>query len=280
MGVVSTIAGSLNFNLAAHLGIRGTVAGFVSACASTTQAIGYAFDEIALGRLRRLLVVGGEDMTMDSIFPFHGMRALSRNPDPARASRPFDRDRDGFVGTGGSVALVLEESESARARKAPIYAELAGWGQSGDGYNVANPDPEGRGLASAMARSLASAGVSPGEIDYVNAHATSTQAGDAAEALALHSVFTSKGAHPCVSSTKALTGHSLSCSGVMETAFCALALDQGFIPGAANLENPDPVCAGLNLPQKTLLSGPRVILKNSSGFGGSNVCLVLRRWTE
>jgi len=280
MGVVSTIAGSLNFNLAAHLGIRGAVAGFVSACASTTQAIGYAFDEIALGRLRRLLVVGGEDMIMDSIFPFHGMRALSRNPDPARASRPFDRDRDGFVGTGGSVALVLEESESARARKAPIYAELAGWGQSGDGYNVANPDPEGRGLASAMARSLASAGVSPGEIDYVNAHATSTQAGDAAEALALHSVFTSKGAHPCVSSTKALTGHSLSCSGVMETAFCALALDQGFIPGAANLENPDPVCAGLNLPQKTLLSGPRVILKNSSGFGGSNVCLVLRRWTE
>jgi 3-oxoacyl-(acyl-carrier-protein) synthase len=278
MGVVSTIAGSLNFNLAAYLGIRGAVAGFVSACASTTQAIGYAFDEIRLGRHRRVLIVGGEDLTMDSIFPFHGMRALSRNPDPARASRPFDRDRDGFVGTGGSVAIVLEESESARARGAPIYAEIAGWGQSGDGYNVANSDPEGRGLASAMARSLASAGVSPGEIDYVNAHATSTPAGDASEALALRSIFTSAGAHPCVSSTKALTGHSLSCSGVMETAFCAIAIDQGFIPGAANLDNPDPVCEGLNLPQKTVSSAPRVVLKNSSGFGGSNVCLVLRRW--
>ncbi len=278
MGVVSTIAGALNFNLAAHLGIRGAVAGFVSACASTTQAIGYAFDEISLGRLKRLLIVGGEDMTMESIFPFHGMRALSRNPDPDRASRPFDRARDGFVGTGGSVALVLEESGSARARKAPIYAELAGWGQSGDGYNVANSDPEGRGLAAAMARAMASAGTKPSEIDYVNAHATSTPAGDASEALALRSVFTSAGAHPCISSTKALTGHSLSCSGVMETAFCAIALDQGFIPGAANLDDPDPVCDGLNLPKKTVLSSPRAIMKNSSGFGGSNVCLVLRRW--
>jgi len=280
MGVVSTIAGSLNFNLAAHFGIRGAVAGFVSACASTTQAIGYAFDEIRLGRQRRILVVGGEDLTLDSIYPFHGMRALSRNPDPARASRPFDRDRDGFVGTGGSVALVLEESESARARGAPMYAELAGWGQSGDGYNVANSDPKGRGLAAAMARALAAAGVSPGEIDYINAHATSTPAGDASEALALRSVFTLARAHPYVSSTKALTGHSLSCSGVMETAFCAIAIAQGFIPGAANLDNPDAACEGLNLPQKTVLSAPRVILKNSSGFGGSNVCLVLRRWAQ
>src|ERR1017187_8131683 len=128
MGIVSTVAGTLNFNLAAHYGIRGAVAGFVSACASTTQALGYACDEIKLGRLRRVLIVGGEDLSMDSIFPFHGMRALSRNPDPARASRPFDRDRDGFVGTGGAAAVLLEDAESARARGAPIYAELLGWG--------------------------------------------------------------------------------------------------------------------------------------------------------
>jgi len=278
MGIVSTIAGTLNFNLSAHLGIRGAVAGFVSACASTTQALGYAFDEIKLGRLRRVLVVGGEDVNMDSIFPFHGMRALSRNPDPAHASRPFDRDRDGFVGTGGGVTLVLEEAEAARARGAPIYAEVLGWGQSADGYNVALSDPEGRGLAAAMRRALAASGVAPAEIDYVNAHATSTPAGDASEARALQSVFTATGAHPCISSTKALTGHGLSLSGVMEAGFCAVSIAGGFIPGAANLEHPDPVCAGLNFPRTTLPSAPRTVLKNSSGFGGSNVCLVLRRW--
>jgi 3-oxoacyl-(acyl-carrier-protein) synthase len=276
--VVSTIAGTLNFSLAAHYGIRGAVGGFVSACASTTQALGYAFDEIKLGRQRRMLVVGGEDLTFESIVPFHGMRALSRNPDPARASRPFDRDRDGFVGTGGAVSLILETAESAQARGAPVYAEMLGWGQASDGFNVAQSEPSGRGLIAAMRRALTAAGVAPGDVDYVNAHATSTPAGDISEARALQAVFTDAGAHPPVSSTKALTGHGLSFSGVMETAFCALGISQGFIPGTANLENPDPACAGLNLPRQTLFSAPRTVLKNSSGFGGSNVCLVLRRW--
>ncbi len=278
MSVVSTIAGTLNFNLAAHYGIRGAVAGFVSACASTTQALGYAYDEIRLGRQRRMLVVGGEDLTLDSIYPFHGMRALSRNPDPARASRPFDRDRDGFVGTGGAAAILLETAESAHERHATIYAELAGWGQAGDGYSIACSEPEGRGLVTAMRRALTSAGVTPREIDYINAHATSTPAGDESEARALHTVFTSAGAHPAISSTKGLTGHGLSMAGVMETAFCAVGMAEGFIPGTANLENPDPVCAGLNLPTRTLAQRPRLVLKNSSGFGGTNVCLVLRHW--
>jgi 3-oxoacyl-(acyl-carrier-protein) synthase len=278
MAVVATIAGTLNFNLAAHYGIRGAVAGFVSACASTTQAIGYAYDEITLGRQRRMLVVGGEDVTFESTYSFHGMRALSRNPDPARASRPFDRDRDGFVGTGGAAALLLEEADSARSRGAPVYTEMLGWGQSADGHSVASSDPDGRGLASAMRRALAAAHVGPKDIDYVNAHATSTPVGDESEARALQTIFTAAGAYPPVSSTKALTGHSLSMAGVMETAFCALGLAEEFIPGAANLENPDPACAGLNLPRATLSPGPRLILKNSSGFGGSNVCLVLRRW--
>ena len=278
MGIVSAIAGTLNFNLAAHYGIRGAVGGFASACASTTQAIGYAADEIRLGRQQRMFVVGGEDVTFESIFPFHGMRALSSNPDPARASRPFDRDRDGFVGTGGAVALVLETAEAALARGAKIYAEIPGWGQAADGYNVAGSDPEGRGLALAMRRALNDARVSPGEIDYVNAHATSTPAGDRSEALALHSVFTQTGAHPAVSSTKALTGHGLSLAGAMETAFCALAIADGFIPGTANLENPDPVCDGLTLPRSMLSSAPRRVLKNSSAFGGSNVCVVMARW--
>ncbi len=278
MGVVSTIAGTLNFNLAAHLGIRGAVAGFVSACASTTQAIGYAWDEVALGRQRRVLVVGGEDLSFESTFPFHGMRALSRNPDPARASRPFDRDRDGFVATGGATALLVEAADAARARGAPIYAELLGWGQASDGFNVANSHPDGEGLAAAMRRALGAARVAPAAIDYVNAHATSTPAGDLSEVRALHAVFTQAGAHPAISSTKALTGHGLSFSGAMETAFCALALTEGFTIGNANLEHPDPACDGLELPRTTESSVPRTILKNSSGFGGSNVCLVLRRW--
>jgi 3-oxoacyl-[acyl-carrier-protein] synthase I len=280
MGVVSSIAGTLNFNLASHYGIRGAVAGFASACSATTQAIGYGYDEIRLGRQRRIFVVGGEDMSFDSIFPFHGMRALSRNPDPARASRPFDRNRDGFVGTGGAAVLLLEEAATAHARGAPIYAEVAGWGQAADGYNVASPEPSGKGLEVAMRRALSTAGIAAGEVDYINAHAPSTIAGDEAETRALHAVFTSAGARPAVSSTKALTGHGLSLAGVMETAFCALAINEGFTPGAANLESVDPVCEGLHLPVTTLASAPRIVVKNSSAFGGTNVAVVLRRWEQ
>lgn len=278
LGVVASIAGTLNFNIASHLGIRGAVCGFVSACASTAHALGYAYDEILLGRQQRLLIVGGEDLTLESTFPFHGMRVLSRNPDPATASRPFDTGRDGFVGTGGAAALVLEEAASAQARGAPILAEMIGWGQAADGFNMAIPEPEGRGLASAIRRALQSAGVTPGEVDYINAHATSTTTGDRAEALAVHAVFTAAGAHPAISSTKALTGHGLSMAAVMETGFCALAMAEGFTPGQAHLKNPDPVCEGLNLPLQTLPTAPEVVVKSSSGFGGSNVVLVLRRW--
>jgi 3-oxoacyl-(acyl-carrier-protein) synthase len=275
MGIVSSIAGTLNFNLAAYYHIRGAVCGFVSACTSSSHALGYAMDEIRLGRQQRMLVVGAEDMNTESILPFASLRALSVNPDPDTASRPFDRRRDGFVGTGGAVALVVENAATARRRGAPIYAELAGWGQAGDGYNVAISHPEGRGLREAMRRALEDAQTAPSDIDYVNAHATSTPAGDRSEALALQAVF--GGARPKVSSTKALTGHGLSLAGAMEAAFCALAIAGGFIPGAAHLEEPDADCARLDLPRTSLDVAPRLVLKNSSGFGGSNVCLVLRR---
>jgi 3-oxoacyl-(acyl-carrier-protein) synthase len=278
LGVISTIAGTLNFNLGAHFGIRGGVCGFASACASTAHAIGYAHDEIALGRLQRVIIVGAEDLTAESTLSFHGLRALSRNADPATASRPFDAARDGFVGTGGAAALLLETAAAAEARGAPIYAELLGWGQSSDGHDMAISDPQGDGLARAMRRTLAHARLEPGQIDYVNAHATSTPTGDRSEIRALHSVFTTAGAHPAVSSTKALTGHALSMAAVMETAFCALALTEGFIPGQAHLSTPDPECGELNLPRANLDHAPEMILKNSSGFGGSNVVLALRRW--
>lgn len=277
LGIVSSIAGTLNFNLAAHYKISGAVCGFVSACASSSHALGYAMDEIRLGRQQRMLVVGAEDMTTESIMPFAAMRALSTNPDPATASRPFDRKRDGFVGTGGAVALIVESAELARARGAKPYAELVGWGQAGDGYSVAISHPEGAGLREAMRRTLADAGVAPGAVNYVNAHATSTPAGDRSEALALHTVFTAAGARPRVSSTKALTGHGLSLAGAMEAAFCALAIREGFIPGAAHLTEPDPACDGLDLPRTSLDEAPALVLNNSSGFGGSNVCHLLRR---
>jgi len=277
MGIVSSIAGTLNFNLAAHYHISGAVCGFVSACASSSHALGYAMDEIRLGRQERMLVVGAEDMTDESILPFASLRALSNNPDPDTASRPFDRRRDGFVGTGGAVALIVENADLARRRGARVYAELAGWGQAGDGHSVAASHPEGTGLAEAMRRTLADARVAPGEIDYVNAHATSTPAGDVSEARALHAVFSAAGARPRISSTKALTGHGLSLAGAMEAAFCALAIAEGFMPGAAHLVEPDPVCDGLNLPRTSLDAAPRLVLNNSSGFGGSNVCHVLRR---
>ncbi len=279
LGIVSTIAGTLNFNLAAHHGIRGGVCGFVSACASTAHALGYAHDEIRLGRHQRILVVGAEDLSAESTYSFHGMRVLSRNPDPATASRPFDRARDGFVGTGGACALVIEDAASAQARGAPIYAELIGWGQASDGHHMAVSDPAGQGLARAMRRALAASRLDPADVDYVNAHATSTPAGDRSEALALHAVFTAAGAHPAISSTKALTGHALSMAGAMEAGFCALALREGFIPGQAHLTDPDPVCDDLNLPRQTLDRAPEVVLSNSSGFGGSNVVLALRRWS-
>ncbi|MDB6128579.1 MAG: beta-ketoacyl synthase [Verrucomicrobia bacterium] len=277
MGVVASIAGTLNFNLAAHYGIRGAVGGFVAACASSSHALGCALDDIRLGRQTRMLVVGGEEVNAETILPFAAMRALSTNPDPMTASRPFDQARDGFVGAGGAVCLILEEAETARRRNAPVYAELAGWGQAADGYNVAISHPEGAGLREAMRRTLADAGIAPKDIDYVNAHATSTPAGDRSEALALRAIFSEVGAHPRISSTKGLTGHPLSMSGVMEAAFCCLAIRDGFIPGNANLVEPDESCADLDLPTKTLEVAPRVVLNNSSGFGGSNVCHVLRR---
>jgi len=277
MGVVSSIAGTLNFNLAAHYGIRGAVGGFVAACASSSHALGAAGDEIRLGRQTRMLVVGGEEVNAETVLPFAAMRALSVSADPATASRPFDRERDGFVAAGGAVCIVLEELDTALARGAPVYAELAGWGQAADGYNIAVSHPEGLGLAEAMRRAIADAGVAPADIDYVNAHATSTVAGDRSEALALRAVFSAAGARPRISSTKGLTGHPLSMAGVMEAGFCALALREGFTPGNANLVAPDEACEGLDLPRTTLDAAPSLVLNNTSGFGGSNVCHVLRR---
>ena len=277
LGIVASIVGTLNFNLVAAFKILGASCGFSSACASSAHGIGFAFDEIALGRQKRMFVVGAEDGNVDAILPFAGMRTLSVQTDPALASRPFDAARDGFVGTGGAVVMVLESEEEVQRRTARPYAELLGWGQASDGYNVAISHPEGSGSAASMTNALRSSGVAPSEVDYVNAHATSTLIGDVSEARALRTVFKESASHVAVSSTKALTGHGLSLAGVMESAFCALALREGFIPGNAHLTNVDPECAGLNLPRTTEDRQPNIVVKNSSGFGGANVALVFKR---
>jgi 3-oxoacyl-(acyl-carrier-protein) synthase len=275
MGVVSSIAGTLNFNLAAYYRITGTVCGFVSACASSSHAFGYAIDDLRLGRIRRAIVVGAEELNADSLLPFAHMRALSKQKDPRKASRPFDVERDGFVGAGGSVALVLEDPDAAASRRAEALASAAGWGQAADGFSVAASHPEGAGLLLAMERSLADARISPDAIDHVSAHATSTPVGDLAEAIALRRLFTSRNLRPPVTATKALTGHGLSVSGVMQAAFSVLSIAGGFMPGNPHLGAAGPECEGLDLPRATLRRTPTTVLSNSSGFGGSNVCHVL-----
>jgi 3-oxoacyl-[acyl-carrier-protein] synthase-1 len=275
MGVVSSIAGTLNFNLAAHYGITGTVCGFVSACASSSHALGYAIDDLRLGRLRRAIVVGAEEMNADSLLPFAHMRALSKQADPRLASRPFDAGRDGFVGAGGAVALVIEAVPEAARRGAAPLASAAGWGQAADGHSVAASHPQGAGLFLAMERALADAGSGADSIDFVSAHATSTPVGDLAEATALRRLFAERGLRPPVTATKGLTGHGLSVAGVMQAAFCVLSFAGGFVPGNPHLEVPGAECEGLELPRGSLMRAPRRALSNSSGFGGSNVCHVL-----
>jgi 3-oxoacyl-[acyl-carrier-protein] synthase-1 len=272
LGVVSSIAGTLNFNLAAHFRITGTVCGFVSACASSSHALGYAIDDLRLGRLNRAIVVGAEELNADSLLPFAHMRALSNQAEPRLASRPFDVERDGFVGAGGAVAVILEAPASAAKRRARARAEAAGWGQASDGFRIAASHPEGAGLRLAMERALADAGLTPGEIGYVSAHATSTPVGDSAEAIAIGEVFTARGLRPPVGATKGLTGHTLSLSGVLQAGFCVLSIEQGFMPGNPHLGVAARECDGLDLPRGTISAAPGRILSNSSGFGGSNVC--------
>ncbi len=277
LGVVASIAGAVQFNLVAHWKIKGASTGFASACASSAHALGFASDEIMLGRQKRMFVVGAEDGNLETILPFAAMRALSLNPDPAMASRPFDAARDGFVGTGGGAVLVLESEDEVMRRGVTPYCEVLGWGQASDGHNVAMSHPEGAGLANAMRRCLAAAGVGREGVDHVNAHATSTPVGDVSECKAIKAVFGAEAGRVAVSSTKALTGHGLSLAGAMEAAFCALAIRRGFVPGSAHISTLDAAAEGLNIPRETVATAPRAVLNNSSGFGGANVSVAFGR---
>jgi 3-oxoacyl-(acyl-carrier-protein) synthase len=267
---VSAGVAGLKFALAACFGVRGPTELF----ASSGRALAAALEEIRSGRRRRIAVVAAQDISGDPLMP---CGAISRQSDPARASRPFDRGSDGLVPTGGAAVLILEAEGDARRRGAGPYAELRGWGGAPADLPGSAADAEGAGTAAAMAQALVAAGVEAGELDYVNAHAPSNPVQDPAEARALHAVFTARGAQPAVSSTKALTGHGRAMAATMEMAFCALALKEGFVPGAANLDNPHPACDGLNLPRATQERRLRFVLKNCRDPGGGHVSLVLGR---
>ena len=272
--IICSIVGTLSFNLVSAFKIKGASCGFASACASSSHALGFAFDEISNGRQKRMFVVGGEDGDLRTLLPFAGMRALSSCADPKNASRPFDKKRDGFVGTGGATVMVLENEEVAKSRGAKIYGRILGWGQASDGYNVAIPHPGGDGVVNAAHRALSSSGVSAEDIDYVNAHATSTPMGDRAELKAIKKIF-GENSRVEVSSTKALTGHGLSLAGVMEAAFCALAMKEGFTPASANITELDDEAKGVNILTRTKYSAPKIAMSLSSGFGGANTAIIM-----
>jgi 3-oxoacyl-[acyl-carrier-protein] synthase II len=249
------------------------------ACATGAHAIGEALRVIERGDAD-VMLAGGTEACLEPLVVagFDRMQALSRREEePERASRPFDADRDGFVLGEGAGVLVLEAEEHARARRARARALAGGFGATADAAHLAAPDPSGRGAARCMALALADAGLAPAEVDYVNAHATSTPAGDRIEALALREVFGSGGERPAVSSTKGATGHLLGAAGAVEALLSVLALEHGLLPPTVNLDRPDPDCALDHVAHKARSSAARIALSNSFGFGGVNAALVFER---
>jgi 3-oxoacyl-[acyl-carrier-protein] synthase II len=260
-----------------ELGTRGPLLTQSTACAASNMAVGDALDAIRLGRAD-VMVCGGTEapVTSVAVAGFAAMRALStRNDEPAAASRPFDVDRDGFVIAEAAAVLILEELEHARARGARIYAELAGYGVSSDANHVSDPDPVGANAARAIAMALDDAGLEPGDVGYVNAHGTSTPAGDAAEVRVLERAFGSS--LPAVSSTKGATGHALGAAGALEAIFTVLALDRGVLPPTINQTKQDPECRLDSIPNAARVEQVDAALSNSFGFGGHNSVVAFRR---
>ena len=265
-----------------HLGAKGPNISVATACAAGAHAIGDACNTILRGQADAMITGGVESViTPTCIAGFNAMKALStRNDDPKRASRPFDRDRDGFVVGEGSGILILEELEHALQRGAPILAEMVGYGQSGDGYHMTSPSPDGDGMIRCMQAAIDSAGIPCDAIDYINAHGTSTPLNDLYETRAIKNVFGELAPKIPISSTKSMTGHLLGGSGGIETAFTVLALRNGIIPPTINLENPGDECDLDYVPNVARKADITYAMSNSFGFGGTNASLVVKRYTE
>ena len=277
--ITGLIVNEAGGNISIKYGMKGPNLATVTACTTGAHAIGEAYRMIQHGEADNAIAGGTESViTPLAVGGFGVMKALStRNDDPLHASRPWDRDRDGFIIAEGAGLVVLEEMESAKKRGARIYAELAGYGMSGDAYHIAAPSEDGDGPARVMKNCLADAGINPDQIDYVNAHGTSTPLGDKAETIAIKKVFGEHAKKLAVSSTKSMTGHLLGAAGGLETGICALVVHHGVLPPTINYENPDPECDLDYVPNTARPKRVEYVLSNSFGFGGTNGCLILKR---
>jgi len=278
--VPSTIINMIAGHLSIRFGLRGPNLGVVTACTTSTHALGLALRTIQYGDAD-LILAGGAEMatTRMGLGGFGQAKALStRNDSPQQASRPWDRDRDGFVLSDGGGAMLLEEYEHAKARGARIYAELSGFGMSGDAHHITAPPEDGNGACRAMQIALRDAGLNPDQVQYVNAHATSTPLGDKAETQAIRSAFGEAAYKLAINSTKSVTGHLLGAAGVVEAIFSALALRDQIAPPTINLDNPDEGCDLDFVPKVARQMRIDAAVSNSFGFGGTNGSLVLRRF--
>ncbi len=274
MMIIDTASGFISIKL----GAKGPNFSTVSACASGAHAIGFA-REIIASDMADAMITGGSEapVTPLSLAGFSAMKALStRNEEPEKASRPFDKERDGFIMAEGAGVLVLEELDRARRRNAKIHAEVIGFGMSGDAYHITAPAPGGEGAARAMALAVRQSGVSPEDVDYINAHGTSTQLNDKFETTAIKSVFNQSARKLQISSNKSMTGHLLGAAGAVELIATALTIETGVVPPTINYENPDPECDLDYVPREARNSKVSIAMSNSFGFGGHNVSIVLR----
>jgi 3-oxoacyl-[acyl-carrier-protein] synthase II len=273
--IVNLAAGQISI----RTGARGPNSAPATACTTGLHAVGDAFRLIQHGYADAMITGGAEAVISPlAVAGFSVMKALStRNDDPEHASRPWDKDRDGFVMGEGAGIVVLEEYESARRRGAPMYAEILGYGMSGDAYHISAPHPDGRGAVSVMRNALADAGLAPESVDYVNAHGTSTPLGDLAEVKAIHQVFGAHARKLAVSSTKSSTGHLLGAAGGLECGILALAVKNQVLPPTINLAEPGEGCDLDFVPNEARPARLEIGIKNSFGFGGTNGSLVMRR---
>lgn len=279
MFVPMAIANMAAGNIAIRANAQNICTSIVTACATGTNSIGEAYRQIKEGRAQAMIAGGAEASVNEiGISGFAALNALSTTTDPLKASKPFDRDRNGFVLGEGGGALVLESLEHAQARGANIIGEVVGYGATGDAYHITAPDPEGKGAARAMQQAIDEAGIKPAEVAYINAHGTATHANDSGEALAINKVF-GKDSDVLVSSTKGMTGHLLGAAGAIEAVITVAALQQGKLPMNVGCENQDEECQ-INLVDKKNQVAPdaQYALSNSFGFGGHNAVLAFRKW--
>jgi 3-oxoacyl-[acyl-carrier-protein] synthase II len=279
--VPATIINMIAGHLSIRFGLKGPNLGVVTACTTSTHAIGLGMRTIQYGDADVIIAGGGEMATTRcGLGSFGQAKALStRNDAPTEASRPWDKDRDGFVLSDGGGAMVLEELEHARARGARIHAELVGFGMSGDAYHITAPPEDGEGARLAMVNALRDASLNPGDVQYINAHATSTPLGDKAETVAMKRAFGDHARRVAVSSTKSMTGHLLGAAGVVEAIFSVLAIRDGVAPPTINYRTPDPECDLDYVPNTARRMKIDVTLSNSFGFGGTNGSLIFRRFS-